>query len=196
MIYLLLLIASWKFLSVNGQLDDVANLLDSEDDLIRLNKIDRQQIVEKGPCNIPVITNSITQQEFIQRYAFSSPVIFKNSATKRNKIFQEKCEFHNLIETYGDKYVTVSTANTYSYRTYSMKFSDYLNKYVLVSENSAHQKYGNETMYFFGGNNVTEWKDLFDAYERPSYTLPMHNYAYSFGVAARHTGNNRYPMVH
>ncbi len=187
MIIFPLLLSSVFFFSCNGKIDNFENLFDSDEELTN-RQIESLKLIEKGPCNIPVVKGSITQDEFIEKYAYTSPVIFKNSGTTRNKLFQEKCEFQNLIEIYGDKYVTVSTANTYSYRTYSMKFCEYLNKFVLVSESSIQQRYGNETMYFFGGNNITEWKDLFDTYDRPIYTLPMHNHAYSFGVAASHTG--------
>lgn len=76
-----------------------------------------------------------------------------------------------------------------------MKFSEYVNKYVLPFEeddpellNSNKLKYGNETWYFFGENNFTEWKSLIDLYERPKYELPSHTHAYSFGVAASFTG--------
>lgn len=51
--------------------------------------------------------------------------------------------------------VTVSSANTYSYKRYSMKLKDYLDKYVIskpdVNELYEKLKYGNETWYFFGG---------------------------------------------
>lgn len=40
-----------------------------------------------------------------------------------------------------------------------------------------------ETLYFFGGNNVTEWASLFRHYEPPPYVLPHSSSAYSFGIA-------------
>ena len=40
----------------------------------------------------------------------------------------------------------------------------------------------------FSENNLTEWKDLIDLYEKPKYSLPNHRSAYSFGVAAALTG--------
>ena len=145
-----------------------------------------------GPCNIPIVTESITQDEFLQQYAYTSPVIFKKSffSPTRNRQFEIECDLVNLVKNYGQKYVTISTANTYSYKKHSIQFAEYLNKYVLISSNEYEKfKYGNETWYFFGENNVTEWGQLFDLYERPQYTLPLHTHAYSFGVAAGATGN-------
>jgi hypothetical protein len=149
--------------------------------------------VEEGPCNIPIEENPISQQEFLNKYAYKSPVVFRRSKLQvgRNLKFQDKCTFENLIAEYGDKFVTVSTANTYSYKKYSMRLDDYLNKYVLSmkkNENYHRLKYGNETWYFFGENNYTEWKPLLDLYELPIYKLPFHQPAYSFGIAGFYTG--------
>ena len=155
--------------------------------LIKASRID----ISLGTCNIPVIKEHITQSEFLSKYAYDSPVVFKSiSNPQRNSEFKKLCQFEALIAKYGDKHVEVSTANTHSYKKYSMKFEDYLYKHVLVSNENDKFKYGNETWYFFGGNNITEWKELFDAYERPIYELPHHIHAYSFGVAASHTGLN------
>lgn len=54
-----------------------------------------------------------------------------------------------------------------------------------------------ETLYFFGGNNVSEWQSLFDQYEAPPYTLPHTSTAYSFGIAGERrigfpSGHSRY----
>ena len=47
---------------------------------------------------------------------------------------------------------------------------------------------GNETFYWFGDNNYTEFASLFSAYNPPKYSLPDTIPAYSFGVAAAGTG--------
>lgn len=73
-----------------------------------------------------------------------------------------------------------------------MKLTDYLSQYVLFTpeKNQLYErlKYGNETWYFFGENNFTEWKDLIDLYQKPKYNLPNHRSAYSFGIAGALTG--------
>jgi hypothetical protein len=106
-------------------------------------------------------------------------------------MFQQKCSFDNLITEFGSKLVTVSTANTYSYKKNTMRLDDYLNKYVLSMEkNDDHHslKYGNETWYFFGEHNYAEWKTLLELYEQPVYKLPGTSPAYSFGIAGFYTG--------
>ena len=40
-----------------------------------------------------------------------------------------------------------------------------------------------ETYYWFGDNNFTEWKSLFDLYKPPPYELPKMTGVYSFGLA-------------
>ena len=47
---------------------------------------------------------------------------------------------------------------------------------------------GNETFYWFGDNNYTEFASLFSAYNPPKYSLPDTLPAYSFGVAGTGTG--------
>jgi len=45
--------------------------------------------------------------------------------------------------------------------------------------------YFTETFYWFGDNNHTEWKDLFDIYKQPQYRLPRMEGMYSFGLAGK-----------
>lgn len=168
-----------------------------EDNIDKSKTSFRLDLIERGPCTIPIVTEEITQEEFLEKYAYTSAVIFKRTVQQREKNaeFQQKCELENLSNEFGDKTVTISTANTYSYKKYSMRFKDYLEDYVFGFEKSSHSpnklKYGNETWYFFGENNYTEWKSLLDLYDRPKYELPNHDFAYSFGVAGYYTGVNR-----
>jgi hypothetical protein len=39
-----------------------------------------------------------------------------------------------------------------------------------------------ETFYFFGDNDMDEWKSLFERYVEPPLKLPRHTSAYSFGL--------------
>lgn len=149
--------------------------------------------IENGPCNIPVLTVPISKKEFLDKYAFTSPVIFRFSEQEmsKNQKFQQKCQLDNLKKEFGDKYVTVSSANTYSYKRYSMKLANYLEDFILPYDkikNRPELQYGNETWYFFGENNITEWKSLLDLYQRPTYELPGHTHVYSFGIARFYTG--------
>lgn len=59
--------------------------------------------IETGPCNIPIINEPITEKEFLNKYAYSTPVVFRRYDLNRNKLFKEKCEIDNLYNEYGHK---------------------------------------------------------------------------------------------
>ena len=167
------------------QEEDIRNFYQEE-----IDKNLRNQM-ESGECTIPVEFEPITQDEFMKKYAYKSPVVFKRNEfqEKRNKIFKIKSQIDNLLTEYADKHVTLSTANTYSYKKYTMRLADYIREQVLgKSISSFLRNSGNETLYFFGNNNYTEWNSLFELYEKPIYNLPNHLPIYSFGVAAAGTG--------
>jgi hypothetical protein len=45
-----------------------------------------------------------------------------------------------------------------------------------------------ETLYLFGDLDTVTWKSLLEKYNKPSWSLPRHIEALSFGVAGRGTG--------
>ena len=96
-----IILLSVLLLIAYGQLiDSEENYANSNEKISNFNFTD----IYSGPCNIPVETELITQEEFIQKYAYVSPVIFKrNNKNERNKLFKEKCEIDNLYKEYGDK---------------------------------------------------------------------------------------------
>lgn len=59
--------------------------------------------IETGPCNIPIVNEPITTSEFLKKYAYSTPVVFRRFDPDRNKLFKEKCEIDNLNIEYGHK---------------------------------------------------------------------------------------------
>ena len=133
-------------------------------------------------CNIPRVIN-ITQEEFLFSYAFEMPVIFEN-ATDNSK-FQKMCEKENLLNEYGDKTITLSTANTHSYDKVDITFREYMSRILAPQD---YNKSGQETLYFFGNHDYEEWKDLFQHYILPPYELPGKSPALSFGIAGAGTG--------
>lgn len=145
-----------------------------------------QLLAFPGPCNIDVIdvqTTSLSQQEFLDHYAYQKPVIIKR-ATDNTK-FQRLCEKHNLLEKYGENIVRLSSANTYSYRKRDIKLKRYVNE---LMKPQTLDTLGNETFYWFGDNDYDEFEDLFDAYLAPPYKLPNKYGIFSFGLAAAGTG--------
>lgn len=86
-------------LLVYGNLNDLEENYANSKEKISFNFTD----IWSGPCNIPVEKELISQEDFIKKYAYTSPVVFKRKNNERNKLFKEKCEIENLYNEYGDK---------------------------------------------------------------------------------------------
>uniref|UniRef100_A0A3Q0SKR4 Jumonji domain containing 8 n=1 Tax=Amphilophus citrinellus TaxID=61819 RepID=A0A3Q0SKR4_AMPCI len=123
------------------------------------------------------------RREFTEVYAFSRPVIIRGLTD--NTKFRLLCSKSSLLTEYGSRRVRLSTANTYSYRKVDVPFQEYVD--VFLRPQSA-DVLGSDTLYFFGDNNFTEWRSLFEQYEPPPYVLPRTSGAYSFGIAGAGTG--------
>ena len=140
------------------------------------------QDLYSNKCSIPKVVD-LTQDEFLFKYAFKMPVIFVNATD--NALFQELCEKNQLLKNYGDRTITLSTANTHSYDKVDILFKEYMDRIFVPQD---YNKSGQETLYFFGNHIYEEWKDLFDNYVLPPYELPGKDSALSFGIAGAGTG--------
>ncbi|XP_062588661.1 jmjC domain-containing protein 8-like [Saccostrea cucullata] len=141
-------------------------------------------LANPGPCTVEVRkASSLSQEEFIQRYAYTKPVIIQH-ATDNSK-FYGICEKELMLEKYGSKKIRLSSANTHSYDKRDVTLKYYVEN---VMKPQTLEMLGNETFYWFGDNNYTEWKELFSQYNPPPYQLPRMTGAYSFGVAGAGTG--------
>ncbi|XP_056466818.1 jmjC domain-containing protein 8 [Gadus chalcogrammus] len=139
---------------------------------------------EEGPCSIDVLdAASLTHRQFIESYAYTRPVIL--TGITDNTKFRLLCSKTNLLGSFGDRSIRLSTANTHSYKKVDVPFREYVD--VLLKPQSA-DALGSDTLYFFGDNNFTEWSPLFDQYQPPPYGLPGTTAAYSFGVAGPGSG--------
>jgi len=151
----------------------------------------RDILVDSGPCNIPIIdANTVSQAEFLQRYAYRTPVLIRNGSNSSsdddvNGRFREACQRENLLRDWGHATVTLSSANTHSYGTKEVPLSHYI-QHMVGPQNL--KTLANETYYFFGYNDMEEWKDFFALYRLPPYGLPGHTHALSFGLAGPGSG--------
>lgn len=137
-----------------------------------------------GPCTVEVRdAASLSQKEFIERYAYTKPVIIQHATD--NKEFHKVCEKDPMLQKYGSKKIRLSSANTHSYDKRDVTLKYYVEH---VMKPQTLDMLGNETFYWFGDNNYTEWEELFKQYNPPPYRLPRMTGAYSFGVAGAGTG--------
>ncbi|KAK6171403.1 hypothetical protein SNE40_019599 [Patella caerulea] len=145
---------------------------------------EKDMIAQPGPCNIDVRdADTLSQEEFLNRYAYTKPVVIRGAAD--NSKFQDMCRKEYMLNSFGTKKIRLSSANTYSYSKADVTLHEYVED-ILKPQKLG--QLGNETFYWFGDNNLTEWKDLFNSYKPPPYRVPRMSGAYSFGLAGAGTG--------
>uniref|UniRef100_A0A7N5K1I9 Jumonji domain containing 8 n=1 Tax=Ailuropoda melanoleuca TaxID=9646 RepID=A0A7N5K1I9_AILME len=125
----------------------------------------------------------LSYSEFVQHYAFSRPVILQGLTD--NSRFRALCSRERLLASFGDTVVRLSTANTYSYRKVDLPFQEYVEHLLHPQDPTS---LGNDTLYFFGDNNFSEWASLFQHYSPPPFSLLGTTIAYSFGIAGAGSG--------
>ncbi|XP_074648328.1 jmjC domain-containing protein 8-like [Tubulanus polymorphus] len=141
------------------------------------------QIAEEGPCHIEVRGKDLTNQEFLNRYAFTKPVVLKDFSNNKN--FLQLTRRKHLLENYGHKKIKLSTANTHSYDKQTVSLKTYVNDYLKPQSLDA---LGNETLYWFGDNDFEDWSGFFERYNRPALYIPRLTGALSYGIAGPGTG--------
>ena len=99
------------------------------------------EIFSLETCNIPEEFSLISQQEFAHRYGGGrtppQPVVFRS--VPMNKHFLNMLQLDTILHRYGQKYITVTTANTHSYKKQSMRLNDYIH---LQTKSSSTNKWG------------------------------------------------------
>ncbi|VDM45377.1 unnamed protein product [Toxocara canis] len=141
------------------------------------------RVVVSGHCDLERRNaEHLRQSEFESRYAFSEPVLIFNL---NNEVFRKKTAKQQMLQAWGDKPVTLNSANTYSYQRVPSTFADYVNR-ILKPQNV--DALGNETLYLFGDIDQQLWEPLLKEYRLPGWELPGHRPALSFGIAGAGTG--------
>ncbi|XP_074023818.1 jmjC domain-containing protein 8 isoform X2 [Numenius arquata] len=140
-------------------------------------------VPEEERCTVERADASLTYSLFLQRFAFSRPVILRGVTD--NSVFRALCTREKLLAAFGALPVRLSTANTYSYRKVDVPFQEYV-EHLLKPQDPA--RLGSDTLYFFGDNNFTEWGPLFQRYVPPPFRIPGTSPAYSFGIAGSGSG--------
>ncbi|XP_072733726.1 jmjC domain-containing protein 8 isoform X2 [Ciconia boyciana] len=140
-------------------------------------------VPEEERCTVERADASLSYSVFLQRFAFSRPVILRGVTD--NSAFRALCTREKLLAAFGARPVRLSTANTYSYRKVAVPFREYVEQ-LLKPQDPA--RLGSDTLYFFGDNNFTEWGPLFQRYVPPAFRIPGTSPAYSFGIAGSGSG--------
>lgn len=139
-------------------------------------------VMEEERCTVERRAH-LTYSEFMQHYAFLKPVILQGLTD--NSKFRALCSRENLLASFGNNVVRLSTANTYSYQKVDLPFQEYVEQLLHPQD---PESLGNDTLYFFGDNNFTEWAPLFQHYRPPPFRLLGTTPAYSFGIAGAGSG--------
>uniref|UniRef100_A0A672TS08 Jumonji domain containing 8 n=1 Tax=Strigops habroptila TaxID=2489341 RepID=A0A672TS08_STRHB len=71
-------------------------------------------VPEEQQCTVERADASLTYSLFLQRFAFSRPVVLRGLTD--NSAFRALCTREKLLAAFGSSPVRLSTANTYSYR--------------------------------------------------------------------------------
>ncbi|XP_074053180.1 jmjC domain-containing protein 8 isoform X2 [Macrotis lagotis] len=137
---------------------------------------------EEEPCTVDRRAE-LTYADFIRQYAFSRPVILQRLTN--NSLFRDLCSREKLLAEFGAARIRLSTANTHSYHKVDLPFQDYVEQLLRPQD---PRSLGNDTLYFFGDNNFTEWGRLLRHYSPPPFRLLGTTAAYSFGIAGIGSG--------
>ncbi|KFV64770.1 JmjC domain-containing protein 8, partial [Dryobates pubescens] len=124
-------------------------------------------VPEEERCTVERVDASLTYSLFLQRFAFSRPVILRGVTD--NSAFRSLCTREKLLAAFGARPGRLNTGNT-----------GVIHAHVLSPPP--------DTLYFFGDNNFTEWGHLFQQYVAPPFRIPGTSPAYSFGVAGSGSG--------
>lgn len=93
-----------------------------------ITQINLQDIYALDTCNIPEEYSSISQDDFTARYGgdrhLAQPVVFRQRPL--NKQFQKMIQIDSILNRYGNRYITVTTANTHSYKKQYITLNDYI----------------------------------------------------------------------
>ncbi|XP_025272924.2 jmjC domain-containing protein 8 isoform X2 [Canis lupus baileyi] len=121
----------------------------------------------------------LSYAEFVQQYAFSRPVILQRLTD--NSVSCRAPPPHLLAGTCRRSRPVL----TRPFPTVDLPFQDYVEHLLHPQDPSS---LGNDTLYFFGDNDFSEWASLFQHYSPPPFSLLGTTAAYSFGIAGAGSG--------
>ncbi|NXI21862.1 JMJD8 protein, partial [Sterrhoptilus dennistouni] len=134
-------------------------------------------VPEEPRCTVERADASITYSLFLQRFAFSRPVIL--GGVTDNSVSAGRGRWDTAPGAPG------AAAASRLPVLLDVPFQEYV-EHLLKPQDPA--RLGSDTLYFFGDNNFTEWGPLFQHYVPPPFRIPGTSPAYSFGIAGSGSG--------
>jgi len=141
--------------------------------------------------------DELSLEKFNREYREKRPVVvsFREQNEDQDwKYFREKLSSKgNLLRMHGDKTITLSSANTFSYDKKDVKLKDYLDENgIYLKPIRPHQR-ADKIWYWFGDNDHDGFGVFFPAFKRASligkkYVPESASVAYSFGVGGPLSG--------
>ncbi|NXJ57777.1 JMJD8 protein, partial [Spizaetus tyrannus] len=128
-------------------------------------------VPEEERCTVERADASLTYSLFLQRFAFSRPVILRGVTD--NSVTAEAAGSGQA----GQRWVA-------PFPSLQLAAPPLLTGLIL----SVFPPPTPDTLYFFGDNNFTEWGPLFQQYVPPPFGIPGTSPAYSFGIAGSGSG--------
>jgi hypothetical protein len=106
-----------------------------------------------------------------------------------NGEFREATERARLLATHGHLNITLSSANTYSYKKQRATLAEYLELMrAKPGGDDDDDKDGSRTFYFFGNHNLSDFSSLLDVYAVPDLLRARERGTLSFGIGSSGSG--------
>ncbi|XP_041262691.1 jmjC domain-containing protein 8 isoform X6 [Pyrgilauda ruficollis] len=173
-------------------------------------------VPEEPRCTVERADASLTYSLFLQRFAFSRPVILGGvtdnsvSAARGQRVPggthlpvpRERRQHPGSPRSIPQAFRALCTRDKLlaAFGPFPVRLST-ANTYSYRKVDVPFQEYvehllkpqdparlGSDTLYFFGDNNFTEWGPLFQHYVPPPFRIPGTSPAYSFGIAGSGSG--------
>jgi len=134
-------------------------------------------------CNIERRAQ-LSVSDFVSTYKNTrTPVIILRDPST-NAVFQQMCQQDYLLQFYPNVTVTLSTANTFSYKKKKVKLGKYINEMVGDQRESVN---GVKTFILFGDTDISDLSSLLTKYVQPQYFGAIEP-SLSWGIAGSGTG--------
>ncbi|KAJ8908961.1 hypothetical protein NDN08_005661 [Rhodosorus marinus] len=165
----------------------IALVLAEDDDSVRRYGWKVSKGSGGGDCNVKKVDiKDLSLERFKDEFESSAPVIVTGLGDGRNVKFREASAKDAMLERYGKREITLSTANTQSYKKRKVRLEEYILE-VVEEDQSQVEASGTDTWYWFGNNDHDEWAEFFSAYVLPPFADESKS-ALSFGIGAKNSG--------